>query len=333
MKKLRKILLFILGISLIIIATGFFLPAKVHVERSLVINALPEDIFEQVNTLKNWEKWSPWLQSESIDQIKYSGPESGVSSGVTWHSADSYIDNARIDVIYSVPYDSLLFMLEFGKNGTSVLKIFFTEENQITKVNYIIESDLGINPVSRWFGLLTDKMVGPDLEKSLMNLSKLMDEIKAENKFEVVHFEVPARVLLSVRDTASPSTLSSKLTSMYDRLSVFLRKRNLSPTGNPFAIYHTFSTQVFDIEACIPISQVVKTPNGLSCSKTEKQNTVMVKYYGSNYLISSAYIALQSHIRKMRLSVTGPPWEEYLSNPVIEADSNKWQTNIYFPIE
>jgi len=131
MKKFRKILFFILCISLIIIAIGFLLPAKVHVERSLVIDALPEDIFEQVNTLKNWEKWSPWIQSDSIIQIEYSGPESGVGSGLTWKGTDSYIDNASIAIIYSVPYDSLLFVLEFGKNGISVLKIFIIEDGNI----------------------------------------------------------------------------------------------------------------------------------------------------------------------------------------------------------
>ena len=45
------------------------------------------------------------------------------------------------------------------------------------KVTWFNQGDLGWNPVSRYFGLLMDKMMGPDFEEGLENLRR-----KAESK-------------------------------------------------------------------------------------------------------------------------------------------------------
>ena len=61
-----------------------FLPSHVKFERSAVINAPPETVFQQVNTLKNWEKWSYWHQSDPEQKIAYSGPPAGTGASYAW---------------------------------------------------------------------------------------------------------------------------------------------------------------------------------------------------------------------------------------------------------
>lgn len=312
---------------------GLLLPAKVHIERSLVINASQKSVFEQVNVLKNWEKWSPWLQMDTTIQHSYSGPPSGIGATYNWKSNDKNIGNGSISIIYSTPPASLLVNLDYGDKGKSTGKFLFEKVNQGTKVTWSLESDLGLNPVSRWFGLLMDRIAGPDLENGLLNLDELLKDIKVVNGFEIINYEVPARVLLSVRDTASPETITSKLASMYKRISHFMKLSGFPPTGAPLAIFHNYSSSNFDLEACIPIATVVTTPKGLNCIESTSQKTIMVKYFGSYKMITTAYTALLTYIKDKELQVTGPCWEEYVTDPASEPDSTKWQTNIYYPVK
>jgi effector-binding domain-containing protein len=312
---------------------GFLLPAKVHIERSLIISASQKSVFEQVNVLKNWEKWSPWLQMDTTIQHSYSGPTSGVGATYNWKSDDKNIGNGSISIIYSIPSDSLLVNLDYGDKGKSTGKFLFEKVNQGTKVIWSLESDLGMNPVSRWFGLFMDRMAGPDLENGLSNIDELLKDIKVVNGFEIINYEVPARVLLSVRDTASPETVTSKLALMYMRISHFMKLSGLPPTGAPLAIFHNYSSANFDIEACIPIATVVTTPVGINCIESDAQKTIMVRYFGSYKSITSAYLALQTYIKDKDLQPNGPSWEEYVTDPASEADSTKWQTNIYYPVK
>lgn len=332
LKTLRRILFIILCIALIAISVGFLLPGKVHVERRLLISAPQRSIFKQVNVLENWVKWSPWLQADTTMQLLYSGPVSGVGSTLKWLSNNTSVGRGSLSIISSVPYDSIQLLLDYGKNGKSTTTFHLTKENQNTLVTSSLDSDLGMNPISRWFGLFSDYMVGPDLERGLFNLSQYSGNIKTVNGYEIIDSIVPAHILLTVRDTASPETIKPKLAGMYQRISKFLKSRNLSPTGSPIAVFHNYSNLQFDIEACMPVASIVAVPNGMNCIEKDAQKTIMVKYFGPYDLISGAYNAMQTYINDRELQITGPAWEEYVTNPNKEVDSTKWQTNIYYPL-
>jgi len=332
MKTLRRILLIFLCFAFIFVSVAYLLPRTIHVERNLSCNASPKNVFEQINTIKNWLKWAPWMQSDTTMQLSFSGPESGNGATYKWFSSDKNVGSGSVTIISSTPFDSLLVIMDFGKNGKSCAKFNLLKENQGTNIIWSLETDLGMNPISRWFGLLSDHMIGPDLERGLFHLDELMQDLKTVNGYEIIDYEVPARVYLTVRDTASPLTITSKLTFLYKKISLYLKTNNLSPTGPPMAIFHNFSDQKYDIEACMPISSIVEVPKGLNCVEKNVQQAVMVKYFGSYKSISLAYSALNSYIKDKGLVINGPPWEEYVTNPSLEADSNLVQTNIYYPV-
>jgi len=119
---------------------------------------------------------------------------------------------------------------------------------------------------------------------------------------------------------------------MYNKISVFLKSNNLPPAGSPIAVFHSYTGRIFDIEACIPVASMMEVPNGMKCSVTNVKKSIMVKHFGPYKSISSAYNALQTYMTNMDLQISGPGWEEYITNPLMEADSNKWQTNIYYPL-
>jgi len=332
MKILRRILFIILCIALLILSVGFLLPRKVHVERSLLISATPKSIFYQINTLKNWEKWSPWLRMDTTLKLIYSGPESGTGATYKWLSNNKNVGNGSLSIISSVPFDSIQLMMDFGENGKSTGKFVLQKEDQNTKVTWSLDSDLGMNPLSRWFGLLSDYMIGPDLERGLSKLDQIMADLKIVNGYAIIDYDVPACILISIRDTASPGTVTLKLSKMYSKISGFLKSKNLPPTGSPIAIFHTYADRNFDIEACIPVASMIEVPDGMKCSVRNVQKSIMVKYFGPYKSISAAYTAMQTYLTNMDIQVSGPGWEEYITNPLMEADSNKWQTNIYYPL-
>ena len=52
-------------------------------------------------------------------------------------------------------------------------------------------------------------------------------------------------------------------------------------------------------------------------------------YEESMYL----YTAMDEYIKEFKLEETGGPVEEYITDPISEPDTAKWQTNIYFPVK
>ncbi len=333
MKIFRRILFIILCVAAVVVALGFLLPRNIHVERRLLISGTQRTIFSQVNTLKNWTKWSPWLITDTNAKVLFSGPESGVGASFTWMSNDKNVGNGGISIVSSVYPDSLEVVYDFAEKGRSTGKFFFINENLNTDVIVSLDSDLGLNPVSRWIGLFSDYLIGPDLDKGLNKLEQLVQDTLRVYGFEIADYKIPARILISVRDTSGPATVTLKITDLYKKLSLFLKSKSLSPIGNPVAIFHNYTNRNFDIEVGLPIPAFVVVPDGLNCMVNVSQRVVMIKFSGPYKMISSAYTALQNYIVNNELEVNGPGWEEYITNPNIEADSDKLQTNIYYPVK
>jgi len=332
-KILRRILIFILCIVSLLISIGFLLPSRAYVERKLEINAFPEIVFKQLNTLKNWENWSPWLKDDTSLKFLYSGPESGPGASFSWLANNSSNEKYTVKIISSAPFDSLHVVLDFGLSGKTSGKFILNRVNNITVVSWSLESSIGMNPVSRWVALFTDKLVGPDLERGLLNIEELLLETDPSEEYDIVFCDVPSTFLLTIRDTVTPARVTAKFANMYQQLSFFLNSRHLSPTGSPIVIYHNISSQIFDIEVGIPITSLLETPYNIACIQTEAKKTIRLRYFGSYNLISSAYNYMQNYINERRLQVSGPSWEEFVTDPLKEPDSNKWQTNIYFPLK
>ncbi|MBK8873501.1 MAG: hypothetical protein IPN13_06075 [Bacteroidetes bacterium] len=88
MKALKIAGLIILIILILATVVSVFLPASIHAERSMFINRPAEQVFDQVNHLKTWKKWSYWDNIDPKMQSNYEGPEAGVGAIHKWRSTD-----------------------------------------------------------------------------------------------------------------------------------------------------------------------------------------------------------------------------------------------------
>lgn len=332
MKTLRRILLIILCIALLVVAIGFLLPGNIHVERRKLISAPRNRIFTEINTLKNWQNWSPWLKEDTSMQLSFSEAESGVGAGYSWYSKNNTIGQGSLSIISSFPLDSVKVIMDYGTNGKSTGTFILQKYGLNTLLTWSFDSRIGLHPLSRWIGLFSDYLIGPDLEKGLNNLEVYLKDINTTSDYEITEHEVPAGIFITVRDTASPQTITFKLSGMFKNISSFLKRKDLTPTGSPIAVFHDYTNRYFDIEACMPVASVAQVPEGLNCTVKAAQKTIMIKYFGSYKLISGAYSAMQTYISDNELQINGPGWEEYVTNPNTEPDSTKWQTNIYYPV-
>ena len=78
MRVLKIIVLVIIALSVLVFGIGAFLSKDFRVERSIEIAAAPEVVFDEINSLKKWNAWSPWLARDPSIQNTYDGPDPGV---------------------------------------------------------------------------------------------------------------------------------------------------------------------------------------------------------------------------------------------------------------
>ena len=175
MKILKKVLLVVVVLVALFLVIGLFLPSRYRVERIVVIQAKPAAIYGQISNFKNWLQWTAWNQTKYPDmQVKFEGPETGVGSGYSWEGKST--GQGSIKFTSAEPDKGISYDLAFehGKYK-SAGSITLEQAGENIKVTWTNEGDLGGNPVNRYFGLMMDRMIGPDFAEGLNNLKRKVE--------------------------------------------------------------------------------------------------------------------------------------------------------------
>jgi len=169
MKKALKILAGALVALLLVFLVGAaVLPAEARTERSRVIAAPPEVVFAEVDSLRRWESWSPWLHRDPTIQSTYNDVEAGVGAESRWTSESSGTGSQRI--VVSEPPRRIETELDFGEMGSARAHFTFEPVAEGTRVTWGFVSP-NEGPVQKWMGLLVERFVGSDYEVGLERLA------------------------------------------------------------------------------------------------------------------------------------------------------------------
>lgn len=168
---LKKILLaaaVVVAVFAVFVATR---PSTYQVERSIVVNAPPDQVFARAVDLRKWATWSPWAKLDPQMNVEYSGPDSGVGSSYHWKGNDK-VGEGRMTISGVTPDRLVQIKLEFLKpwEQTSLTEFRFAPEGSGTRVTWTMSGTHDF--VGKLFAVFMDmdKMVGPDFEKGLAAL-------------------------------------------------------------------------------------------------------------------------------------------------------------------
>ena len=167
-------LLSIIGLFLIVAA---FLPSQFTVSRSIEINKPVDSVYTVVADFGQFPKWNPWAGYEKEGMLTYtiSGVAGTVGNAYAWVGPETGAGSMTINAIEpgkTIAQD-LIFTAPFP--SASVVTWTFEPTASGTKATW---SNTGKSdyPVGRIFGVMMDKMIGPDFEKGLSKLKATLEK-------------------------------------------------------------------------------------------------------------------------------------------------------------
>lgn len=175
MKILKVIGIVILVLVVLFLGIAMLLPSEIHVERTLVIPASSEIVFNQINDLRKWDEWSPWHQRDPEMKITYEDFLSGEGASYRWQSEK--VGNGKLTITESEPFKYIETELDFMEQGTAVGYYRFEPVKEGTQVTWGFKTDLGDGLIDKYVGLMMDSMLGSDFEKGLQNLKAYVQRL------------------------------------------------------------------------------------------------------------------------------------------------------------
>ncbi len=334
MKVLKKILIVLLVLIVVAAVIGWMMPSALHVERSLTMTAPVENIYDQVNTMKNWEAWSPWRKMDPEMKVTYNEIPSGPGASYSWVGPKS--GEGTLTVTDAKPNELIMMTLDFKGQGQSSSGFRFEPEGNGTNVTWFFDSDIGNNPFTRLFWKISSGLMTDAFDQGLSGISEMANKAPAPTSKTALAVEVramPAMEYLFIHDSASVATIGMKLGMNYGRIMEEMKKQGLEQQGAPFAIYYTESVTNWEMDVCIPVNKAGKSSGDIKAASYAGGNMVVASHYGAYENTPAGHEAAAKFMESNNKKSIGPPWERYVTDPMLEKDTAKWLTEICYPVE
>jgi len=321
-------------IIVLLVLVSFLLPRKVVVERSGIINASAEQIFEQVNTMENWVNWSPWHKIDTNTVYTFNEISVGEGASYSWVSEDENVGKGSLTIIKSIPNDSIAAELFFEGQGKSICYYTFKQTDAGIEFKMGMISDAAYNPMARYFNLLIDKFLGKDFEAGIANMKQYCENNLIEDSLTIKEITFEGVTFIGIKDSCTVENIGIKTGQIFGELMPFIGQNMIKPISSPIAIYYSFSPEkvVFEIGLPIEASVKVKTNNRIKINELPKSEVVIANHYGAYDKLALTYAEIDKWFAENNKTRGKLAWEEYITDPRTEKDTTKWLTKVYYQL-
>jgi len=163
MKTVKKVGIVLLGIIAIALISALFISKDASYEKSIIINAPVEDVWQHVATFEAQGKWSPWGVYDPEMKKELTGIDGTVGAKQSWDSEHEKVGKGTQTIFNVVPLQiietDLKFYIPYESEAKGFIKL--ESEGNGTKVTWGFNSEMPYP-----FNLM----------KLFMNLDEMMEE-------------------------------------------------------------------------------------------------------------------------------------------------------------
>ena len=171
----------ITGVLLLVVIVLYTVtrPTFYQVKRSVLIHTKPEIVFNLINDIHCWEKWSPWLRKDPQMKFACKGADAGVGAIFEWRSKNPKIGKGRIEIIESNPHTKIKCDLHFVRpvHSWEIAKFEFKEKDEGTRLTWTMSgrNRLIFKILSMLFDVV-DQLIGKEFEVGLQSIKELCEK-------------------------------------------------------------------------------------------------------------------------------------------------------------
>lgn len=169
------------GVGLLIIlllVAAFFVSNEMKYQSSVNIDAPIEQVWENVNSLSDLDKWSPWNEKDPNMEQTISGNDGTVGAIQKWKSDQEDVGTGSQEILKLEAPKNILLGLKFQEPFESEAQAFvkLEKEGNGTKATWGFESEMPYPMNLMLLFMDMEESIGADYQKGLRNLKVLSEK-------------------------------------------------------------------------------------------------------------------------------------------------------------
>ncbi len=305
---------------------------KIHIARSIHIDAPVDRVYPKVNDFNHWTGWSPWLIMEpgatvdvSDDAKYYAWEGERVGSGnmrVTAEKTNEFVD---YDLTFLKPWKS-----------TSKVRFELQPKDGGTKVTWLMDTSLPF--FLFWMKKQMTAFIGMDYERGLALLKDYAEDGEVHSKLDFKGFSnYPGCTYLGIKTECPMADVGPHMSDDLTSLWTFLGDRRDLVAGPAFSIYHKWDAVNGKVAytSGVPVNSLpAELPPGIAAGTIPATKVYTLRHTGPYAHLGNAWSTLFNMQRgkAFKLNKRIDPFETYVNNPG-EVPDRELVTEVHFPVK
>jgi hypothetical protein len=151
-------------------------PDTFRIERRMLVDAAPLDVFAQVNNFHRWEDWSPWAKLDPDAKVAFEGPPAGPGAIFKWAGNDK-IGQGTMTLVENKPGEFVRIDVEFVKpfEGKNTSEFTFRRQGDRTLVTWTSTGPMTFMTKAMCLIRNMETVLGPDMENGLVQMKAVAE--------------------------------------------------------------------------------------------------------------------------------------------------------------
>lgn len=335
--------------ALLFLIIGFYLYGllvlkdEVTVSREIIIERPAKVVYKTVNSMHNFNQWSPWPKMDPDAEFTFQGPERGVGSQMTW-SGNQSIGSGVQTIVETVENQLVKTKTVFKSKDNAVSYTTYKltpVSNDSTRVEWIYETDFDGDIIGRYVGSMLDGMLGPQYEQGLEKLKAVVESQPVYDFSAVSEENIDSQNILFIPiEVAKKTEMSAQMDPAYGQIMGFMQRNQLEMSTPPMAVYRQvggdvdggFGSWRIDVAVGVDVDGLSGITGEIQLGQLPGGPVVKYIQTGPYTLAEKSYEIINAYLEEHELIASDAPWEVYVNDPskVAQADLI---THIYQPVQ
>ncbi|HEX4823815.1 MAG TPA: SRPBCC family protein [Candidatus Polarisedimenticolaceae bacterium] len=341
MSILKKLVLALVILVVVLAGVGMLLPRMVHVERQVTIGAPQATVYALIDGFRPFPKWSPWQHKDPNMKVTLEGPEFGVGAKQSWTGDPKTVGTGTQEVVEAKAPELVVWKLVFQGYPPAEARMTLSQAAAGgTQVVWGMDNDMGAGPVGRYFGLMMDKMIGPDFDQGLANLKSVAEGLPKTDFADLAVEKIDAKPVtvayLPATASKDETEIAKTIGASYMQVGKFMKANGLQIAGAPMTINTKYDDTGYAFDAAIPVDKSpekeIAADSPVKVKQTYSGKALKVVMKGPYSGMAATYDKLHAYMAARGYESAGSPWDEYVTDPGTTAPADL-RTNIVQPVK
>jgi len=285
------------------------------ITKSITANANQTGVYRFLTDESNWQKW--WPDSSSINNV----------AGIVFESGGFKFK------INNILYNSFGITIEKGKGTDSSLLHIFSPVTDSIKIEWNTTINTGTNPFSKIRQYFKAKELSNSLAVVLTAMQKYISNVKNIYGIDIKKEKVKIEFLVSTQKSFDHYPNTADIYEMVNQIKKHIILEQAKEEDYPMLHISAYDSTHFKAQVAIPVNKKLPDVDIFSSKRMLKNGNILVaEITGGKNKTDVGMKQMNIYALDHQYNNIAIPFHSLVTNRMIEADTSKWVTRIYYPI-